>query len=324
MERTFIWRFNNNVREKIVCLIADLYGGRFFMEKSITKRKELIFKIALCAIMAALSIALDKVSVNVVCFKITFYSLPLIVVGITNGPIYGLIAGAASGIVLQLTSPYGITPSTPFWALAPVAWGGISGLANYLLKKRIKNHFICYGISIVIASIIANLINTFAMIMDSLLVKDSYYTMATIMVGWPARLLLMVIQWIPHIIIASAVCEALNKVFGFNEEEDEETPDKVSKLSIANLYLIILNYSVNIFLIINMINEKTKYYSIIIASVNVLIAILSIVFEILYLKKNLNIIEKKKKIFNLILSILIILALIISIFVLIKSMIIVL
>ena len=34
------------------------------MEKGLQKRKELIFKIALCAIMAALAIALDKVSVS--------------------------------------------------------------------------------------------------------------------------------------------------------------------------------------------------------------------------------------------------------------------
>ena len=136
-------------------------------------RKELIFRIVLCAIMAALSIVLDKVSVNVERFKITFYALPLIVVGITNGISYGLIAGAVSGLVLQLTSPYGVGPTSVFWALAPIAWGGVSAVIYHLFKKKINNRFILYTLSIVIASVVANVLNTFAMYMDSLLIKES-------------------------------------------------------------------------------------------------------------------------------------------------------
>lgn len=188
-------------------------------------RKKLIFRIALCAIMASLSIVLDKVgSIEVGArIKITFYALPLLVVGITNGMVYGLITGAVTGLVLQLTSPWGIGPTSIFWGLAPVVWGGLSGAITYLLKKTpLKNkRLIVYAIAIFLASLGATIMNTFAMYMDSLLVKDSYYTFASIVVDLPLRLLTMIVTYVPYVIITSAVCTGLAKAI-FEQNTDEE------------------------------------------------------------------------------------------------------
>lgn len=190
-------------------------------------RNKRIFSITFCAIMAAMAIALNSVaSVQVTqSIKITFYALPLLVAGIMFGPLMGATTGIVTGVILQLISPYGIGLSSPFWALAPVFWGFISGLCYKLCKKI--NRWVAVVIAVTAASISANLVNTLAMIMDSLLVKDSWYTLSAIMVDWPGRLLTMVVTLIPYIIISAIVCESLKKIY-FNEDDslDKEEVEK--------------------------------------------------------------------------------------------------
>lgn len=189
-----------------------------------------VFQIVFCAIMAAMAIALNSVaSVQVTqAIKITFYALPLLVVGVCFGPLMGFTTGIVAGVVLQLISPYGISLSSPFWALAPVCWGGISGLIFKALKKM--NHNLAIVLAVVIASISANLVNTFAMIMDSLLVKDSWYTLSAIMVDWPGRLLTMVVTLIPYIIITIIVCDSLRKIYDLDENNKEEDKKKEEEI----------------------------------------------------------------------------------------------
>ena len=181
-----------------------------------------VFQIVFCAIMAAMAIALNSVaSVQVTqAIKITFYALPLLVVGVCFGPLMGFTTGIVAGVVLQLISPYGISLSSPFWALAPVCWGGISGLMFKIFKKM--NRTLAIVLAVIIASISANLINTFAMIMDSLLVKDSWYTLSAIMLDWPGRLLTMVVTLIPYIIITIIVCNSLKKIYNLDNDENSE------------------------------------------------------------------------------------------------------
>lgn len=181
-----------------------------------------VFQISFCAIMAAMAIALNSVaSLQIThAIKITFYALPLLVVGIMFGPLMGFTTGLVAGVILQLISPYGISLSSPFWALAPIMWGGISGLTFKLLKKT--NKWIAVIIAVVLASISANLINTFAMIMDSLLIKDSWYTLSAIMLDWPGRLLTMAVTMVPYIIITGIVVDSLRKIYFLDDETEEE------------------------------------------------------------------------------------------------------
>lgn len=189
-----------------------------------------IFQITFCAIMAALAIALNSVaSVQVTqSIKITFYALPLLVVGIMFGPLMGFTTGLVAGVILQLISPYGVSLSSPFWALAPVLWGGIAGIIYKLFKKM--NKWVAIVLAVAIASISANLINTLAMIMDSLLVKDSWYTLSAIMVDWPGRLLTMAVTLIPYIIITGIVCDSLNRIYNYSSNEKKaETNNQEDK-----------------------------------------------------------------------------------------------
>ena len=215
------------------------------MSKSLKNNK--VYLIVLVATMAAMAIALEKIgSLKVTpSIKITFYAIPLMVVGILHGPKLGALAGLVSGIVIQLTSEYGINLSSIFFGLAPVVWGFVSGLIFKLfskitwfkiendnkeldeysidksdydlnkdvssedvkLKKSYSKILFLYFIAVFFASIAANLSNTFAMFMDSLFIKDSYYTGVMILMDWPARLLTMCVSMIPYTIILFVVCD---------------------------------------------------------------------------------------------------------------------
>ena len=136
-------------------------------------KKTYIFKMAICAVMAALSLALDLyLSVNVTKnIEITFYPLVLLFMSMTFGAQYGLLTGFIHAVVEQLTSPYGISVSSIFWGLAPIVWGGLSGVINLLLKdkwifKKKKYIILLYFIIVFVTAVIANVSNTVALAVD--------------------------------------------------------------------------------------------------------------------------------------------------------------
>ena len=183
-------------------------------------KHNLIFKIVFCAIMAALAISLERFSIRVsVFFKITFYALPLLMVGLTNGVKLSLITGLVSGFLMQLLSPYGITITTFFWMLAPISW---SLVASLCMKIKIKNTRILILILVIIASISSTFLNTFAMFMDLLLINDSYYTTAMIITNLPTRLINMVLLILPYYVICLPLYDVYMKLDLQNKHQKQE------------------------------------------------------------------------------------------------------
>lgn len=171
-----------------------------------------VFELVLCGVMAALSIVLEKfVSLDLGPFKLTFYGLPLLFVGIIYGPKLGLITGIVTGVILQLTSKYGVTITSILWALAPVSWGGISGIIFKYVK--IKKEIILIAVSITCASLCATILNTIAMFGDLLLINDSYYTEAMIISNLPLRIVSSLILIIPYTVITEILRKSLTKIY---------------------------------------------------------------------------------------------------------------
>ncbi|MBQ6817394.1 MAG: ECF transporter S component [Bacilli bacterium] len=185
-----------------------------------------VLKITFCGVMAAMAIALNKVlSLQITpSIKITFYALPLMVTGILYGFKIGLLTGLVSGVILQLTSPYGVTITAPVWALAPILWGAIPGLIFKPLNK--VNKYLAYAVVVFITSIAANLANTLAMYCDCLFIDDAYYTVASILMDWPGRIVTMLVTMIPYILISFIVCDRLKKIYLFDEEERKEEDEE--------------------------------------------------------------------------------------------------
>lgn len=183
-----------------------------------SKRKKQIIEIAVIGVMAALAIVLEKFSFpkGNSYLKFTFYGLPLMLVGCMYDTKVGLICGVVSGFVMQLTSEYGLTPTTPLWILAPICWGGASGFIFYLLKR--KNKLINMFIVTFITSILVTLLNTIAMLIEGQIYGGEYYSLANILVNLPPRLISMLILTIAYTFILWVLIKRLS----FLRIEDSE------------------------------------------------------------------------------------------------------
>ena len=114
-------------------------------------KNKLVFKITFCAVIAAMSGALALVGeINFGLFEATLSPIPLIVVSIVFGPVYGLLSGLVAGFIEQLA--YGLNLQTILWLLSHMAWGGFTGLLYYLLKRifndnKIYKKIIIYSVA---------------------------------------------------------------------------------------------------------------------------------------------------------------------------------
>ena len=179
-----------------------------------------IIKYTLIAVLAALSIALNylkiPITTNVI---VTVYALPLLFAGCCFDFLGSLLVGLITGVVLQLISPYGITVTSPFWALAPIGWTVSSFFIN---KLFIKLHPALRSLIIVIiASVVATALNTFAMLTECWLINDAYYTYALIASELPARLLVMAIMIIPYSLLLFPLVDRVGPLYKKHFEKEQ-------------------------------------------------------------------------------------------------------
>lgn len=130
------------------------------------KKRSKVSNLALAAIMADLAIVLDMISIRGEFTKYTIYALPLILTGMLFGPYIGALSGAIAGFIVQLLT-YGITPTTPLWIIAPVAWGFLSGVLALAFKKDYKWQKV--AIIVFATSLIVTGINSLALVLDGLI-----------------------------------------------------------------------------------------------------------------------------------------------------------
>lgn len=168
-------------------------------------KKNEILNITICSIMAAVSIILEKfVSLDLgMGIKLTFYGLPLMIVGIMFGVKLGLLTGIVTGAIIQLTSPYGISVTSIFWALAPIVWGTLSAIMYLVFKK--SNNFIVLVCVVLTTSLSATIVNTLAMILEGIIFADEYYAFANVIANVPIRFLSMVILVIPYALLLKSI-----------------------------------------------------------------------------------------------------------------------
>lgn len=177
-------------------------------------RKNIIFKIVYCSIMAAMAYVCTFFEIPIFNLNITLYGIPLIFVGIVCGPVYGLLTGLIAGVLEQLK--WGISMQTFLWLIAPIVWGGLSGLLYNLLKKLIKDDklykkIIIYSITIIITAIIANLSNTMAMVILGF--NSEPITNISLFFAYAIpRLISIPIHIIIYIPICYMVCEKFKKI----------------------------------------------------------------------------------------------------------------
>ena len=71
-------------------------------------KKNKIFKITFCAIMASMSTILTIFEVNLPVFNVALYGLPLVFVSVIYGPGYGFLTGLVAGSIEQITKDHSL------------------------------------------------------------------------------------------------------------------------------------------------------------------------------------------------------------------------
>lgn len=133
--------------------------------------------LCMAAVMAALYVGLDFLSENVSAvfggtMKISLSGLPIIIVAICAGPLWGAATGFIGEFVIQLWF-YGLTPTTLLWVLPAVARGLLMGWLFRAFKKSTKP--LILTIETVVSSVVVTLLNTVGILIDQTIYGYSTY-----------------------------------------------------------------------------------------------------------------------------------------------------
>jgi len=161
----------------------------------------------LIALLSALSIVLDIISIRNDFTKITLYALPLILASLLFHPFIGVCAGLVTGFISQVIC-YGITPTTILWMIPYILWGAIPGILANKLNVVNKEHLY---FPILVSAFLITCINSIILYLDGAIMGYTVsYTLTLIIV----RFLLSFISSIAYYFIIFIVFDRLKKIIG--------------------------------------------------------------------------------------------------------------
>lgn len=142
-----------------------------------TKKSALTVKrLVLNAVLIALYVLLGFLKIPIGnMLRINLASFAVVVCAVAFSPVDGLIVGFMGEFLSQLLGPYGLTPTTVLWALPEAVRGLLLGVfmlsfvkkqldATRLLKSK---SIVWYLLACIVAGVVASLLNTFALYVDS-------------------------------------------------------------------------------------------------------------------------------------------------------------
>ena len=140
-------------------------------------KSEKLKLMCLSAVMAALYVGLDFLSESASAvfggsMKISLSGLPVIIVAIVAGPLWGAVTGFIGEFVIQLWL-YGLTPTTLLWVLPAVARGLLMGWLFRAFKKN--THPAILTVETVISSVAVTILNTIGILIDQTIYGYSSY-----------------------------------------------------------------------------------------------------------------------------------------------------
>lgn len=171
------------------------------------KKRLTVLDITICAAMIALHIVLELfLSIRIgEMIKISFSSLPLVVVGMLCGPVEGLTAGLVGSFLSQLLGPYGIMITTPIWILPPAIEAFAAGLIFKAFKR--KTTIPAIAITVFIADLIFTICNWVGTYLAQVVILKAD-TIEGLIAVTPFRL----IKWVIVSVIYSIILVPLTKV----------------------------------------------------------------------------------------------------------------
>lgn len=183
----------------------------FFMSKNNTSEK--VRLMCLSGIMAALYLALDVIAVTASAplggnMKISLSGLPVIIVSIYGGPIWGAATGFIGAFLGQLFT-YGLTVTTLLWVLPAVVRGLVVGYLFRLFKKSMNLKVLI--LETAISSIIVTALNTVVMFIDG---KVYHYPQPALVAEIPSRVVAGVLTAIVFSLMLPTIVDGLNNFIG--------------------------------------------------------------------------------------------------------------
>lgn len=106
------------------------------MEKNSTRRIFTTRKLAISAMLVALSVAINSVRIG----SISFGGFPIIFSGLTLGPVIGFIVGGMADIIGFIIRPSATGGFNPLFIFTSALTGFIPGVVILLLKDRYPNY----------------------------------------------------------------------------------------------------------------------------------------------------------------------------------------
>lgn len=131
----------------------------------------------LAAVMAAVYVGLDFLSESASAvfggsMKISLSGLPVVIVAIVAGPLWGTVTGFIGEFIVQLWI-YGMAPTILLWVLPAAARGLLMGWLFRAFKK--STHPAILTIETVLSSIAVTLLNTVGILIDQTIYGYSTY-----------------------------------------------------------------------------------------------------------------------------------------------------
>ena len=134
-------------------------------------------RIAINAVLIALYVILGmflKIPIGNI-LRLNPASFAVIVCAVAFSPIDGLVVGFLGELLCQVLGPYGLTPTTALWALPEAMRGLLLGMLMLIfVKKQLtasqllhSRSIIWYLLACTVTGVIASLLNTFALYVDS-------------------------------------------------------------------------------------------------------------------------------------------------------------
>lgn len=176
------------------------------------QKKNSLKMLCLAGVMAALYVGLDFLAVSVSApfggnLKISLSGLPVIVVAIFGGPLWGAACGFVGAFIGQLLS-YGITATTLLWILPAVARGLLMGFLFRLFKRSLKPGILTLETSI--SSLLVTVLNTVAMLIEQKL-YGYYSSYLAIFLAVPTRVVAGIVTAIVFSLMLPTIISSLSK-----------------------------------------------------------------------------------------------------------------
>ena len=136
-----------------------------------------IRRMCMDGMLIGIFVVLAKLTIKAGPIHIAFSGLTVVFATCYFGMADGLIVALLGETIIQLTSSYGIGPTTPLWLWSPSFRALILGLFDLPFRKKgdhIDTHLVFYGIASLIAGLFVTLVNAGVEFLDAWIIGYSF------------------------------------------------------------------------------------------------------------------------------------------------------